>query len=67
METSAVERRFSSMNHPRHAFYDRWEDGSTLPDVMLGVWNASYVNYVPTNGLVIVSKFWRPGLPFEIL
>jgi hypothetical protein len=25
------------------------------------------VNYVPTNDLVIVSKFWRPGLPFEIL
>jgi agmatine deiminase len=49
------------------ANYDRWEDGSTLPDVMLGVWNASYVNYVPTNDLVIVSKFWRPGLPFEIL
>jgi agmatine deiminase len=49
------------------ANYDRWEDGSTLPEVMLGVWNASYVNYVPTNDLVIVSKFWRPGLPLEIL
>jgi agmatine deiminase len=48
------------------ANYDRWEDGSTLPEVMLGVWNASYVNYVPTNDLVIVSKFWRPGLSFEI-
>lgn len=49
-----------------YANYDRWEDGSTLPEVMLGVWNASYVNYVPTNDLVIVSKFWRPGLPSEI-
>jgi len=49
------------------AAYDRWEDGSTMPEVMLGVWNASYVNYVPTNDLVIVSKFWRPGLSFEIL
>jgi agmatine deiminase len=49
------------------ANYDRWEDGSTLPEIMLGVWNASYVNYVPTNDLVIVSKFWRPGLSFEIL
>ena len=49
------------------ANYDRWEDGSTLPEVMLGVWNASYVNYVPTNDLVIVSKFWRPGLSIEIL
>jgi agmatine deiminase len=48
------------------ANYDRWEDGSTLPEVMLGVWNASYVNYVPTNDLVIVSKFWRPGLSIEI-
>ncbi|HKQ73871.1 MAG TPA: agmatine deiminase family protein [Blastocatellia bacterium] len=48
------------------ANYDRWEDGSTLPEIMLGVWNASYVNYVPTNDLVIVSKFWKPGLPLEI-
>ena len=49
------------------ANYDRWEDGSTLPEVMLGVWNASYVNYVPTNDLVLVSKFWKPGLSLEIL
>jgi agmatine deiminase len=53
-------------NYDYFANYDRWEDGSTMPEVMLGVWNASYVNYVPTNDLVIVSKFWRPGLSFEI-
>ena len=41
--------------------YDRWEDGSTLPEFMLGVWASSYVNYVPTNDLVLVSKFWKPG------
>jgi agmatine deiminase len=54
-------------NYDYFADYDRWEDGSTFPEVMLGVWNASYVNYVPTNDLVIVSKFWRPGLSREIL
>jgi agmatine deiminase len=46
--------------------YDRWEDGSTTPEVMLTVWPASYVNYVPTNDLVLVSKFWKPGRAFEI-
>jgi agmatine deiminase len=49
-----------------YAAYDRWEDGSKLPEVMLGVWPASYVNYVPTNDLVIVSRFWRPGRPLEM-
>jgi agmatine deiminase len=49
-----------------YAAYDRWEDGSTLPSRMLAVWPASYVNYVPTNGLVIVSKFWKPGRPLEM-
>ncbi len=44
--------------------YDRWEDGSTTPEVMLTVWPASYVNYVPTNDLVLVSKFWKPGRSF---
>src|SRR5262249_19954334 len=48
------------------ANYDRAEDGSTLPDVMLGVWAASYVNYAPTNDLVLVSKFWKPGRSLEI-
>lgn len=24
-------------------------------------WASSYVNYVPTNELVLVSKFWKPG------
>ena len=48
------------------ANYDRWEDGSTLPGVMLGVWAASYVNYAPTNDLVLVSKFWKPGRSLEI-
>jgi agmatine deiminase len=48
------------------ANYDRWEDGSTLPEVMMGVWAASYVNYAPTNNLVLVSKFWKPGRSIEI-
>jgi agmatine deiminase len=48
------------------AAYDRWEDGSTTPPVMLGLWASSYVNYVPTNDLVIVSKFWKPGRSLEI-
>ena len=48
-----------------YAAYDRWEDGSTLPEVMLVVWPASYVNYVPTNDLVLVSKYWRPGRSLE--
>src|SRR5262249_38398581 len=48
-----------------YANYDRWEDGSTLPEVMLGVWASSYVNYVPTNDLVLVSKFWKPGRSLE--
>ncbi len=46
--------------------YDRWEDGSATPEVMLTVWPTSYVNYVPTNDLVILSKFWKPGRAFEI-
>ena len=49
-----------------YAAYDRWEDGSTLPPLMLGVLATSYVNYVPTNGLVLVSKFWKPGRPLEM-
>jgi len=49
-----------------YANYERWEDGSTLPEFMLGVWASSYVNYVPTNDLVLVSKFWKPGRPHEI-
>ena len=48
------------------AAYDRWEDGSTMPEVMLGVWPASYVNYVPTNDLILVPRFWRPGRPLDI-
>ena len=48
------------------AAYDRWEDGSTTPEVMLGLWASSYVNYVPTNDLVMVSKFWKPGRSLEI-
>jgi len=48
------------------ANYDRWEDGSTLPGVMMGIWAASYVNYAPTNNLVLVSKFWKPGRSLEI-
>ncbi len=48
------------------AAYDRWEDGSTFPEVMLGVWPASYVNYVPTNDLVLVSRFWKPGRSLRI-
>ncbi len=47
------------------AAYDRWEDGSTLPEVMLAVWPASYVNYAPTNDLVLVPRFWKPGRPHE--
>ncbi len=43
--------------------YDRWEDGSTLPEVMLAVWPASYLNYAPTNDLVLVPRFWKPGRP----
>jgi agmatine deiminase len=48
-----------------YAAYDRWEDGSTLPEHMLSVWPSSYVNYVPTNGVVLVSKLWKPGRPLE--
>jgi agmatine deiminase len=47
------------------AAYDRWEDGSTLPEVMLAVWPASYVNYVPTNDLVLVPQFWKSGRSIE--
>ena len=48
------------------AAYEGWEDGSGAPPVMLGVWNSSYVNYVPTNDLVVVSRFWKPGRAPEI-
>ena len=48
-----------------YAAYDRWEDGSTLPEVMLAVWPASHVNYAPTNDLVLVPRFWRPGRSHE--
>jgi agmatine deiminase len=46
--------------------FDRWEDGSTTPPAMLMVLATSYVNYVPTNDLVIVSKFWKPGRPLAM-
>ena len=49
--------------HDYFSAYDRWEDGSTLPEVMLAVWPASYVNYAPTNDLVLVPSFWKPGRP----
>ena len=49
-----------------YAEYDRWEDGSTLPPLMLAVWPASYVNYVPTNDLVLIPHFWKPGRPHEL-
>ena len=39
--------------------------GLDSPAVMLAVWPASYVNCVPTNDLVIVSKFWKPGRSLE--
>ncbi len=48
------------------AAYDRWEDGSTLPSAMLGVWPSSYVNYVPTNDLILTSRFWKPGRSLKI-
>ncbi len=51
--------------HDYFSVYDRWEDGSTLPEVMLAVWPASYVNYAPTNDLVLVPRFWKPGRPIE--
>jgi hypothetical protein len=28
---------------------------------MLTVWPASYVNYVPTNDLVLVARYWKPS------
>jgi hypothetical protein len=43
------------------AAYERWEDGSSVPEVMLGVWPASYVNYVPTNDVVLLAKYGSPG------
>jgi agmatine deiminase len=46
--------------------FDRWEDGSTTPERMLTVWPASYINYVPTNDLVLVSRFWKLGRPLEM-
>ena len=30
------------------------------------MWPASYVNYVPTNGVVLVPRFWKPGRSLEI-
>ena len=33
---------------------------------MLAVWPTSYVNYVPTNDLILVSRFWKPGRSFTI-
>ena len=32
---------------------------------MLGVWPASYVNYVPTNDLILAPAFWKPGRSLE--
>ena len=51
--------------HDYFSAYERWEDGSTLPEVMLAVWPASYLNYAPTNDLVLVPRFWKPGRPRE--
>jgi agmatine deiminase len=48
------------------AGYERWEDGSTAPERMFTVWPASYVNYVPTNDLVIVPRLWKPGRPLDV-
>jgi agmatine deiminase len=48
------------------AGYDRWEDGSTAPPIMFTVWPSSYVNYVPTNDLVLVPRFWKPGRPLAV-
>ena len=48
------------------AAYDDGRTARRLPELMLGVWAASYVNYVPTNEVVLVSKFWKPGRSLEI-
>jgi agmatine deiminase len=49
-----------------YASYDRWEDGSTTPEAMLVVWPSSYVNYVPTNDLILSARYWKPGRPRSI-
>lgn len=46
-----------------------FEDGSTIPpnSPITTISAASYMNYVVTNGVVLVPKYWKPGRPFSVL
>ena len=46
--------------------YTQWEDGSSIGDAMFAVLPTSYANYFPTNQLVLLARYWKPGRSEEI-
>jgi hypothetical protein len=41
--------------------YTRWEDDTSIGDAMFAVLPTSYANFFPTNQLVLLAKYWKPG------
>jgi hypothetical protein len=46
--------------------YTHWEDGSSIGDAMFAVLPTSYANFFPTNQLVLLARYWKPGRSDEI-
>ena len=46
--------------------YTRWEDGSSIGEAMFAVLPTSYANFFPTNQLVLLARYWKPGRSEEI-
>ena len=46
--------------------YTGWEDDSSIGDAMFAVLPTSYANYFPTNQLVLLARYWKPGRSAEI-
>ena len=46
--------------------YTRWEDDTSIGDAMFAVLPTSYANFFPTNQLVLLAKYWKPGRSDEI-
>jgi agmatine deiminase len=41
--------------------YQNWEDGSSLGEKMFAVLPTSYANFFPTNDLILLAEYWKPG------
>lgn len=49
----------------RLAHFRKYDPSLKIGDTIHWVAAASYLNYVVTNGLVLIPKYWRPGMPLS--